>query len=249
MIRSPKRTPLLDRLAMRLRVWTYAPLWWLERPLLRFSTVTREPFVDTTALVWPAKLEAAWEVIRDELDVVLADGSGTSSVAAVYPDAAQIAAPTDWTSYFFYSYGRWSESNCHRCPQTAALIKDIPELCSAFFAILEPQAIIYDHRGPWRGQLRYHLALRIPDDSDACNLTVGGHTTPWAEGRGILFDDGYVHSARNLTDHRRVILLVTVRRPLRGLGVLMNRAYFGIVTRTPRVRANHGRQAAVDSDN
>jgi beta-hydroxylase len=206
-----------------------------------------DPYLDPSIMPWASRLEDSWEAILGELTEVLADGDGTSSVSAVYPDAANIAAADDWMSYFFCSYGYWSDRNCARCPQTTALIRAIPELCSAFFAILEPHAIIHDHRGPWRGQLRYHLGLKIPEPHRAVTLTVGDRTRSWKPGAGILFDDGYIHSAQNQTDERRVVLLITIRRPLSGLGKLINGAYFGIVARSPRVRANQTRQDAVDS--
>ena len=81
---------------------------------------------------------------------------------------------------------------------------------------------------------------RLPDqDPDKCKVTVGEDQTrhvgidaggflpgtaaqrqwvtqehSWSPGRGLLFSDVFLHSVRNNTDERRVVLLLDVARPL-----------------------------------
>ena len=93
-----------------------------------------------------------------------------------------------------------------------------PGLTTAFFSILSPRKHIGEHRGPWRGVLRYHLALRVPEPPAAAGISVGGQVAHWEEGRSLLFDDGYEHHAWNDTDGVRVVLFVDVIRPLQPAG-------------------------------
>ncbi len=48
------------------------------------------------------------------------------------------------------------------CPRTAALMREIPGMTTAMFSILSPRKHILDHRGPYKGVLRYHLGLIVP---------------------------------------------------------------------------------------
>lgn len=53
------------------------------------------------------------------------------------------------------------------------------------------------HVGPQKTVFRYHLGLIVPEPALA-NITVGGVTYSWREGEGVVFDDTFEHSARNL---------------------------------------------------
>ena len=88
-------------------------------------------------------------------------------------DQASITDDDGWKTYFFFGYGFRSEANCARCPETAALLDRIPGLTTAFFSILSPHKHIGEHRGPWRGVLRYHLALRVPEPPAPAGISVG----------------------------------------------------------------------------
>jgi aspartyl/asparaginyl beta-hydroxylase (cupin superfamily) len=43
---------------------------------------------------------------------------------------------------------------------------------------------------------------------------VNGEKFNWIEGKGLLFDDTYVHSVYNYTNEPRIILFVDIERPL-----------------------------------
>ena len=46
---------------------------------------------------------------------------------------------------------------------------------------------------------------------------MNGDNIPWGEGKGILFDDTFEHSARNGAEEDRVVLIVDIFRPNLGL--------------------------------
>ena len=55
--------------------------------------------------------------------------------------------------------------NCQRCPLTTQLVESIPGMKTAFFSIMLPGKYIPEHRGPYKGLLRYQLALKVPQES------------------------------------------------------------------------------------
>jgi beta-hydroxylase len=159
-------------------------------------------------------------------------------------DQASLTDDDGWKTYFFFGYGFRSDANCARCPQTAALLDAIPGLTTAFFSILSPHKHIGAHRGPWRGVLRYHLALRVPEPRQQAGISVGGQVAHWEEGRSLLFDDGYEHFAWNDTDGVRVVLFVDVIRPLKPAADRLNRALISGIGRSPYIRDARNRHEA-----
>jgi beta-hydroxylase len=91
------------------------------------------------------------------------------------------------------------------------------------FSVLGPHSKIIPHRGPFRGAMRYHLGLVIPEDSQNCWIQVDSEKVHWKEGKSELFDDTFVHQVRNDTDQTRIILFCDVDRPsLSGLAAGLN---------------------------
>jgi beta-hydroxylase len=81
-------------------------------------------------------------------------------------------------------------------------------------SILSPRKHILDHRGPYKGVLRYHLGLIVPEDAESCRIRVGDDFRHWEEGKSMIFDDTFNHEVWNDTDETRVVLFVDVLRPL-----------------------------------
>ena len=112
-----------------------------------------------------------------------------------------------WKTFFFYAYGIKASGNCKRCPETVKALKKIPGMKTAFFSILAPGKHLPPHRGPFKGVLRLHLAVLIPEPTDQCGIRVGTETRHWQEGKVMIFDDTFDHEAWNHTDKQRVVLL------------------------------------------
>ena len=83
------------------------------------------------------------------------------------------------------------------------------------FALLPPGSRLGEHRDPFAGSLRYHLGLRTPND-DKCFIDVDGIKKSWRDGEAMMFDETYVHYARNDTDVNRLILFADVERPMKN---------------------------------
>jgi aspartyl/asparaginyl beta-hydroxylase (cupin superfamily) len=136
-----------------------------------------------------------------------------------------------WTTYMF-KMGRFFKKNCQRAPETTRLLERIPDLHTAFFSILGPNQHIRPHWGYYKGFLRYHLGLVIPNDNadECCWLRVNDDQVAndsrnrkmieeaekyyWHEGEGIVFDDTYLHDAANESSEPRAVLFLDLRRPL-----------------------------------
>jgi ornithine lipid ester-linked acyl 2-hydroxylase len=215
-----------------------------ERALLRSSLVPTAPFLDPALLPWTAELEGHWREVREDLDAVLAHHDALPNFQDISTDQATITDDDRWKTFFLYGFGFRSDANCARCPRTAALLARVPGMTTAFFSILSPGKHIGAHRGPYRGLLRYHLGLRVPEPAGASGISVGGEVAHWAEGESLLFDDGYEHFAWNDTDGVRVVLFIDVERPLRRPAAFVNRAVIRAVAASPFVRDAKRREAA-----
>lgn len=216
----------------------------LEGWMLASSLVPTTPFLPTSTFEWIPRLETSWQAIRAELDGVLAYRDELPNFQDISIDQASITDDDGWKTFFFFAYGFRSEGNCARCPGTARLLAEIPGLTTAFFSILAPGKHIGEHRGPWRGVLRYHLALAVPEPAAAAGIRVGGEVAHWEEGGSLLFDDGYPHEAWNDTDGVRVVLFVDVLRPLRPAADRANRALIRAISASPYIQDAKRRHAA-----
>lgn len=168
------------------------------------------PFLQKKEFRGHALLESNWERIRDE-----------ARSAQKYAVSADKLSPTffkslnkkqTWTTFPFFWYGKEYPENQRRCPVTAALLKQCPQVKAAMFSVMAPGTIVPLHRGPFRGCVRYHLGLVVPRDRERCFIEVNGERYHWAEGEGQVFDDTFSHRVENKTGETRIILFLDIQR-------------------------------------
>ena len=205
----------------------------LEAWLGRSSLVGDQPFYDPEGFLWPAGLEVGWRKIRAELDAVLEDQEHLPNFQDISVDQATMTDDDRWKTYFLYGYGFRSEANCARCPESARLCAAIPGMKTAFFSILAPGKHLPPHRGPYKGVMRYHLGLLIPEPAESSGIRVDTETRHWAEGQSMIFDDTFEHEAWNDTDRTRVVLFVDFVRPMRGAARWVNAAVLWAIAFSP----------------
>lgn len=163
------------------------------------------------------KLEDNFEIIKKELSDILPfrsqmpryhdlDGMQQYISGQINPDKA-------WNIFMLYAMGEKPLANRKQCPQTVELLDSIPGLFQAFFSILEGGKAIPAHEGPYRGYLRYHLALIVPRENPPSIRIKDLHYT-WSERRSILFDDSWSHEVFNKSNDIRVLLIVDILRPM-----------------------------------
>lgn len=209
---------------------------WMERQNRRHSLVPTTPFLPEELFDWSRPFQENWVDIREELDNVLAFRGKLPNFQDISPEQRNLTTDDNWKTYFFHGYGFTSAGNLASCPKTAAALRGIPGLTTAFFSILGPGKRLPQHRGPYNGVLRYHLALKIPEPADESGITVGGETRHWREGGGMFFDDTYPHSAWNNTDQDRVVLFIDILRPLRFPYNLLNRLAIAAIAQSPFIK-------------
>lgn len=208
------------------------------------------------------ELEAGYPAIREECEALLAHKERLPDISALGGTYTQRGIHTiQWKTFVFKS-SDFIEENCARCPRTAELLRQIPGLYTAFFSVLDPHQRISPHWGYYKGILRYHLGVVIPDDNadKKCWLRVNadprdnagerdkknsqrdtssivkGEVYYWRNGEGIVFDDNYLHDAGNESDDVRVVLWLDLRRPLPLALDLFNRAVIWLVGRDASVQ-------------
>jgi beta-hydroxylase len=218
-------------------------LWRIEKLIARASLVGEATFFEPADFPWTSRVEQGWPQIRAELDRVLEDREALPNFQDISVDQASITNDDNWKTYFLYGYGFKSDANCARCPETARLCAEIPGMKTAFFSILSPQKHIEAHRGPYKGVLRYHLGLRIPEPHEGCRIRVENDVRHWSDGDSLIFDDTYDHEAWNETDEVRVVLFVDFVRPLRFPASAVNRLVLWGIAWSPFIGDAKRRQA------
>lgn len=160
---------------------------------------------------------AAWPGLRDEaLRVAGAIGHVPRfhELMAAQADISSNDA-RDWRMFVLKAYGVPIPENLARCPQLRDLLAETPEVLSAAFSFLAPHKHIPEHRGPFRGVLRYYLGLSVPADSlgrPETELIIDGHSYRIGNGEGLLWDDTFRHEVRHHSERWRIALLLDVRR-------------------------------------
>ena len=160
----------------------------------------------------------------------------------------------DWKAFMFKS-GDFLDGELYlRAPKTAALLRNIPKHGYwPFSPSLIRNQYITPHWGYYKGFLRYHLGVLIPNNNEdhKCWIRVNddpwdnkhqdesliekGEKYYWKNGEGIVFDDNFLHDARNESDEVRVVLWLDMRRKMPIYGQLFNRFIIWLVMRDSSV--------------
>ena len=214
----------------------------VEAMLGRLSAVGDRPWHALASFPWVAEVERWYPAIRGELEGLLRCGEPMPAFEDISHDQRKLGTDGRWKTFFLLGYGIRFEENIAHCPATWAAVRQIPGIATAFFSVLEPGRRIPPHRGPYKGVLRYHLGLIVPEAAGGCAIEVADRRRRWREGASLVFDDTYVHSAWNLSDGVRVVLFVDFARPLRFPAGLLNRLFLRLIARSGYVqeaRANY----------
>ena len=178
-----------------------------------FARARRARFFDVRDFPELAPLRSEWKVVRDEAEGLLRRQQLRE--AERRDDIAFNAFfRRGWKRFYLKWYDEAVPSAQQHCPRTLELLSSMPSVHAALFALLPPGAKLGEHRDPFAGSLRYHLGLITPN-SDDCRIYVDGEMYSWRDGEDVIFDETFIHWARNDTHQSRVILFCDVERPLR----------------------------------
>lgn len=157
------------------------------------------------------RLEAEASRIKDEIDTV-----SVQRPAGLTPYEHYIDVQNNWHALYLFKDGASVQESELLVPCTWDIfqneMKDLHcPLLEVHFSILQPGAVIKPHCDLWNFTINLHLAVEIPNDG--CELTVANDTRHWHEGECLLFDYSFLHDAKNLSDKRRVCLLMDIWHP------------------------------------
>lgn len=102
-------------------------------------------------------------------------------------------------------------------PKTYDIISKIPGCVLATFSVLPGGKVIPPHCGPYKGIMRYHLALLTPMDTEKCKIVINNIPYKWSEGQDVMFNDTYEHWVRNDTDETRVVLILDIKKKFNNI--------------------------------
>lgn len=178
-----------------------------------FSRVPTSAYVSTEHFRDLKTIEDNWEMIRAEAlelrtlsKIKRAENNDDAGFNSFFKNG--------WTRFYLKWYGANHPSAQQFCPKTTALLATLPTVKAAMFAELKPGGTLNPHRDPYAGSLRYHLGLMTPND-DRCFIEVDGKRYSWRDGKGVVFDETYIHWAQNGSEADRVILFCDIERPMR----------------------------------
>ena len=208
-----------------------------------------------------------FSILEDSFETIRAECAQLLEIKDHLPNVEEIGGKhtaggihsIKWKSFMFKS-GSFIPENCEMAPQTAALIARIPNVYNAFFSVLDPHQYIVPHFGYWKGFVRYHLGIVIPNNNadQRCWLRINpdaqddpnyrmspeireelienGEKYYWQEGKGVIFDDYNLHDAANDSDQIRVVLWIDIARVMPWYLHVLNKLLLGVAYMESSVR-------------
>eukprot|EP00747_Dinoflagellata_sp_TGD_P007672 gnl/TRDRNA2_/TRDRNA2_117295_c2_seq1.p1 gnl/TRDRNA2_/TRDRNA2_117295_c2~~gnl/TRDRNA2_/TRDRNA2_117295_c2_seq1.p1 ORF type:complete len:453 (-),score=85.23 gnl/TRDRNA2_/TRDRNA2_117295_c2_seq1:72-1430(-) len=198
-----------------------------QRPihLLRDPLPSSKPWYEAREFEFCRKLEESYEVIRQEVEQLLAErfewgrvGSQEGRGNDTSTHDSDLIKSGDWREIVLLGDTTKSKANSERCPETSRILRSFPEIAEAastklgesLFSQLTPGTHLRPHCGPTNMRLTCHLGIRIPE---GCSITCGGEKRTWEEGKCLVFDDSYEHEVTHEGTEPRIVLLVNFWHP------------------------------------
>ncbi len=147
----------------------------------------------------------------------------------------RIVERNKWKTFFLRVAGKDIERNAAYFPLTMKLLNE-KSIKTVFFSIMEPNTHITPHRGVYKGFLRYHLGLIMPNEKNKTAIKIGDAIYYWEEGKAFLFDDTFEHEAWNKTNEQRIILLIDIERKFTFPFNLLNKLILSLISISPLAR-------------
>jgi hypothetical protein len=143
------------------------------------------------------------DLLQQERECILAPGKG------------------NWTR--FEVTGRWQELDDNACarhsPVACSVVKHLKDIglpvIRAGYSALKAKTWLKPHFGHTNAQLKFHLGLIVPRDSDTggpCAIfRVGDELRTWSERDVLYFDDSFEHEVWNSCNETRVVFQIVFR--------------------------------------
>ena len=129
----------------------------------RHSLIATTPFINNSAFDWTGQLENDWRQVRDELEHVLEHPEDIPAFHQLSPDQARISKGDNWKTFPFWVFGKRLDDNCAVCPQTAALLDELPQLFNVIrneMSLVGPRPALSSEMADWDPALYARLQVK-----------------------------------------------------------------------------------------
>lgn len=141
-----------------------------------FSKVPNRPYLAPQTFPELQVLVDNWQAIRSE--ALHLHDAGNIKRSEQYDDIGfNSFFKSGWKRFYLKWYDEAHPSAGQLCPQTTALLRQIPSVKAAMFAELPPGSKLVRHRDPYAGSLRFHLGLFTPTTRPASSRWTASATT------------------------------------------------------------------------
>ena len=155
--------------------------------------------------------KANFETIKNEI-LTYMNNVQLPCIHDVIPDI-RIGVGNDdkcWRFMIIKQAGSVVDKYRHYFPMLYKLIEN-NEISQVIISSLDANTHIPEHRGYFKGYLRYHIGIDVPTDR-APYIICGGQRYEWKTGEGILFDDMFLHYVVNPSRYPRTVLYMDIKR-------------------------------------
>lgn len=175
---------------------------------LKPYTLNEVGFYNKDEFWWTSLLENNFEVIKSETDSFVKENE-----LIPYFNKSLLSKKNSWKTEGLLFWGYFFRKKHSSFQETWKIAKQIPGIVSFSVSELAAESKIKPHNGDTNAIIRVHLPITVPAGLPDCSFTVNGDTRPWEEGKVLFFNDAQTHEAQNLTNQKRLVLLIDVIRP------------------------------------
>jgi len=186
--------------------------------LILILFIDNPPFIDEIEKEFPLNnlFEKKYNIIKEEYSNYnknqIIDCFRYSNPLLSNIDTIDVNNNYCWRTLILKKAGKIIDEQKPFFPKTMELLEN-EQIHNAFFSVLDPHVEIKPHIGYYKGYLRYHLGIIIPNENGIKPYIIcGGEKYEWEEGKGVLFDDMFLHYVNNKTNSQRVVLYLDIKR-------------------------------------
>jgi aspartyl/asparaginyl beta-hydroxylase (cupin superfamily) len=174
-------------------------------------TESEPAYYESKDFSWAIDLSANWDKIKKEVNILITENDNQFQTNSYL---VGISSPGGWTSLSYMFWGLKIKKDLKKyCPVLNEQLEKIPGLVSLSFSCLATKTSLSEHYGDTNAVIRSHFGIEIPAGLPDCGIKVNGEQKAWQEGKWVLFNDAYLHSAWNQTEKRRIVMIIDVIRP------------------------------------
>lgn len=188
--------------------------------LFYLPALKAQPYWPEVEQKWQSKVNEYFSKIKAEFLTITHDiktlGEPYLHNVNLGPDFEQLVDSDNWTALHLFKNGLANEALISKLPNTKEFIETLPlyglteSPFEVFFSVLKADQHIAPHFGLSNHSLTVHLPIIVPGDG---HLTVAGKNQTWQEGKLVVFDDSFIHEAKNSSQQDRVVLIFSMWHP------------------------------------